>query len=404
MVFLGMSVGADVLLAVLWVILLPLPLQVLGPAVAAAVLLGSLFLPSYRIGSVVGSPNEVLAYLAHRLRAGGHRVEQSHGLLTVRIGRTSALRLRLRALADRDGCAVRFQPYATSSGWGTILFLILVTLAAVVAIPLIVYVVLRARTFALREVEPILREPITPPQPSSPEEAAAALVDGLSEAHRLAAEAAEAERSAYHDGAAVVVLASLGLWLIVLFAFFLLAPGFGPASVPGYAALTATVIVTPLAALSIWALRRRANPRLERYREWANRLRDTLQREASRRIPEPAEPSSFEILAGASAEVPRWLEATRRAGLDTDPAIGFLVMMVALWTVGLLSAALTLARIDATVSLLFVATGAALAVGAALLFRRWRLRRDEEMARTQSEWNRRLTWARAEMERYLRDL
>ena len=68
MVFLGVSVGADVLLAVLWVILLPLPLQVLGPAVAAAVLLGSLFLPSYRIGSVVGSSNEVLVHLAHRLR------------------------------------------------------------------------------------------------------------------------------------------------------------------------------------------------------------------------------------------------------------------------------------------------------------------------------------------------
>src|SRR2546430_10950206 len=55
--------------------------------------------------------------------------------------------------------------------------------------------------------------------------------------------------------------------------------------------------------------------------------------------PEGSEPSAFELLVDASVEVPSWIQVSRRGGLNRDPAAGLFILVAAVWSFSLVSAA-----------------------------------------------------------------
>src|SRR5256712_6944336 len=94
--------------------------------------------------------------------------------------------------------------------------------------------------------------------------------------------------------------------------------------------------------------------------------------------PEAAEPSAastFELLAEASTQVPDWLDAQRRAGLSSDPATSFAILILTLFVSTMFTNAL-FGALRGALDLVFVygATGTVLAGIAAWLYRPWKRR------------------------------
>src|SRR5437899_9826942 len=150
--------------------------------------LGITFLPKYPVRDVRAEPGAALAYLANRLRLMVYRVAESPGRLTVRIGSFSAILVTARPTPS--GCRVLYQPFATPSGWGTLLTLLIIVYTGLVGLGLAAYGFLRALSFSTSVVAPLL--PVDGSLPAIPVEdrTRSVLLEPLSEAHPAAAEAA----------------------------------------------------------------------------------------------------------------------------------------------------------------------------------------------------------------------
>lgn len=398
----GLIVAADALFAVLWTLLLPWPLAFLGPAIAATILLTALFSPRLRVGSVSAPPDQALTALALQLRREGIRVESGPGELTVRTGSASALKLRARATTS--GTDILFRAYATPSGWGAIMFLIVLAWTSVLAIPVIAYVWSRSWSFAVRRLPGHLEAVPRSLEALRRDEIAVALLTGLAEGHRLAEEAYESERSVYHDSLAVALFAAFLGWGLVFITVFLSLSDADASRRIGTANLVSVAAGIAAGAASVGLLRRRFRPRLRRLADWNERLQNALAREAHREEAAPSAESAFEVLAEATREVPSWIDASRRAGMSRDPAIGFLVLVMALGTYGLVSAGIGFLGGDPTFAVLLLAAGAGLGFATYAVYARWKRRRDADLAEAQDAWRRRVEDLRARMDRFLQDL
>ena len=230
------------------------------------------------------------------------------------------------------------------------------------------------------------------------------LLEALSEAHRVAAEAHEALRSSYWDYQAIVVGGAIIVWLIlfVLISSGMVEPDFARRMLTGFA--WAGAYTWTFASLSAWLVRRRLRPRVLVYRGRAIELETAFRREVSRGSPEARERSTFEILAEASKEVPVWVETTRRPRLSRDPAAGILIVMVVFWTYSLASVAIGAAYFAPLFAALLVGGGATLVASTIWFYRRWRRRWDTETIRILGMWKQRIEEVRARMDKYLEDL
>lgn len=374
---------------------------VYGGLAAAAILLGALFLPKYSLGRMKGAPDDILAFLARRLRLAEYRVEQAPGRLTIRLGSLRAVRLSV--LPSQTGCEVRYQPYATPSGWGTLVFLTVVGWTSLLAIPVILYAFLGTRSFARREVADLLPREAIPPQAPA-DEVRTLLLESLSEAHRFAAEAHEAALSTYRDIQGIVAIAATVVWLLLFIAMSLALPEPDFALRIGGSALYAAGIVSAATVPGLMVGRARFQPRIRRYRGWAMRLTAALHREAARAALAENESSAFELLSEAALEVPLWIEATRRGGINRDPAAGILLMMAILSSVSVASAAVSVLWFDLLLGSGLLAAGVGGFAGAFLFYRRWERRWNVETVRIMADWKLRLDGVRGQMERYLQEL
>lgn len=372
-----------------------------GGMAAAAILLGVIFLPKYPLGFVKGAPGDILAFLARRLRLEEYRVEQAPGRLTIRLGSLRAVRLFVRP-AQR-GCEVRYQPYATPSGWGTLVFLTVLGWTSLLAIPVIVYAFHGARSFARGELAGILPREAVPAE-AAPDEVRALLLESLSEAHRFAAEAHEETLSTYRDLQAIVVVVAFTAWLLLFIMLALALPE--PYFVPrlGASALFAAGIVLAATVPGLIACRARFRPRILRYRAWAMRLAEAMHREATRAMPAEDGSSVFELLSEAALEVPLWIEAARRGGINRDPSAGILLVMTILSSVSVASAAVSGLWLNLLVGVGLLAAGVGGLVAALLFYRRWKHRWNAETVRIEADWKLRLDGVRGQMEQYLQDL
>jgi hypothetical protein len=192
-----------------------------------------------------------------------------------------------------------------------------------------------------------------------------------------------------------------------LFAFILFSIG-NPSSDFGgrwtMGAIRATVVVGAAAIPLALFIRIRFRPRIVRYRAEARRLRAAMSRASAPVEPEGSEPSGFEVLMDASAEVPSWIDVTRRGGLIRDPAAGLLFLVAVVWTFSLGSAAFSLAFVNPAFAAVMASAGLALSIGATVFYRRWKRRWDAETQRAHREWKGRVEQVRAAMDRYIEDL
>lgn len=380
----------------------PFVLLFFGAEAAAVVVLGILFLPKFPVREVHATPEASLAFLARHFRFAGQRVSEVPGTLTVRIGSFSAVRITARPTAT--GSDIRYHAYATPSGWGTIIIFILLGWTAFLGLALAIYGFLRVLSFVASRLIPAVpvdgELPVAPPE----DETRAVLLEALSEAHRVAAEAHEAIRSTYWDFQSIVIGGAIIAWLILFVVIFpgLPEPDFARRVMTGFA-LAGAYTVT-YASVFAWGVRRRFRPRVVAYRDRAVELERTFSREVARTHPTGGESSSFEILAEASKEVPVWIEATRRPRLSREPAAGVLIVMVVFITYSLISGALAFAYFDPLVAFLLAAGGAALVAATIWLYRKWRRRWDTETVRILDVWKQRFAEVRARMDRYLEDL
>src|SRR5436309_1889600 len=150
---------------------------------------------------------------------------------------------------------------------------------------------------------------------------------------RMAREAYEAQRKAYTDSLLTTAIAAFTAWTALLVGLFIALNGFnlvtGRWEVP---IAVATVTTLVFGILFLVSLRRRYVPRLARYREWTERLADSMGVQLARAPPESGRANTFELLVGASEQVPDWLDAQRRAGLSGDPKMAFVILLLTLFT------------------------------------------------------------------------
>src|SRR5438445_7218079 len=125
----------------------------------------------------------------------GYRVAESPGRLTVRIGSFSAILVTARPTPS--GCRVLYQPFATPSGWGTLLTLLIIVYTGLAGLGLAAYGFLRAWSFSTSVVAPLL--PVARSLPAIPVEACtrSARLEAPPGAHRPAALVTGALRSHY---------------------------------------------------------------------------------------------------------------------------------------------------------------------------------------------------------------
>src|SRR2546427_40522 len=131
-------------------------------------------------------------------------------------------------------------------------------------------------------------------------------------------------------------------------------------------------------------------------------------RRIAREAPEAAEPSAastFELLAEASTQVPDWLDAQRRAGLSSDPATSFAILILTLFVSTMFTNAL-FGALRGALDLVFVygATGTVLAGIAAWIYRAWKRREDVRLAHAQAAWDAHVKSLRVQMDHFLEEM
>ncbi len=189
----GILVVAIVVLLVAVILILP-PLFfpfffLFGALIAATVVFAILFLPWRPVARSPLPPDSLQKHLVYQLRREGFRVEESAEGTKVRLGSIAALRFRI--LPDAGGSEVRWQTYATSSGWGTLITLIVLVWTSLVGIVAVVLVEHKARRFARDRLAALVTAVDSLPPPPA-DDIRVMLVHSLSEGHRLASDAYDA--------------------------------------------------------------------------------------------------------------------------------------------------------------------------------------------------------------------
>lgn len=364
-----------------------LPFIAADIAVVAILLLAvTPFAWRFPFGAVEASPRDALAYLAHALRAAGVVVRETPSELTANLDHGATVKLYGVARDGRTRLFYRANP--TALGW-----------LSVIRLPRIYG---RVRAWARESAPSLVPSDGKLPGPSAPDDVRAQLQDVLSETHRLAAEASQAEQETYLNSFALLAVSALFVW-------FLLFLGLSSTSAdPDFNRRMATAAGAAMAfTLSVglpggWLIRRSRRDRLVRAEQWAIRLRDALRRESIGAQPKDGAEGSLELLLRSQEEIPRWQEASRRAGMSVDPTSWWTLFVLAYFGVDLvLWQAPAFAHFSLFLGAVLGAAGVAILVGGGLYWLRWKRRRDEMLARNRAEVERGYERLRGEMERYL---
>lgn len=391
----------------------PLLLNLLGwwflwvPVLAALVVLPVIFLREIDLRTYLRTPEEVQDSLVSNARGAGGTVRvESHGF-TMRLTALAAIRFRLRV--SEGGTVLSYALRPTPAGWALLAVLVASGFGSSLAIAATIGLAWRAKRSASGEATATIAAPSLGTVPSSPDEVRGLLFGSLSSAMHIVDQAIDAQEKAYTDARVYVTIGGFVLWTALLIGLFLALNGFnlltGRWDVPIVGATTASLLS---GAVLLIVLRQRYRPRLTLYHAWVDRFRTAMERELARSVSGPTETpvaSTFELLLEASAQVPDWLDAQRKAGMSADPWTAFAVLVLSGFCASMIINGLFSGlRGDLSAVPIF---GIAAAVGAGItawISVRWQRDTKAKLALARSGWDTQLLALRSRMDRFLEEI
>jgi len=376
-----------------------------APLLASLATLAAVFLREVDVPVGGRSPAEVRQALAAVLGTSAMARAPREDLVTARLNALAAIRFRTRV--TDQGTVLSYQVWMTRAGWALLAALVLSLVGSVVALAAGLVLVWRGSKF-VKSVGTSLAQQLqaVSPEPAR-DEVHALLVGGLSTTLRMAREAYEAQRKAYTDSLLTTAIAAFTAWTALLVGLFIALNGFnlvtGRWEVPIAGATVTTLVFGILFLVSV---RRRYVPRLARYREWTERLADSMGVQLARAPPESGKANTFELLVGASEQVPDWLDAQRRAGLSGDPKIAFVILLLTLFTGSFLMNGLAQLLFGgiASAGMAYLAIGAFLVGLTAWIYLRWKREEEARLNRSRAVWEAHLKALHARMDRFLEEM
>jgi len=376
-----------------------------APLLASLATLAAVFLREVDVPVGGRSPAEVRQALAAVLGTSAMARAPREDLVTARLNALAAIRFRTRV--TDQGTVLSYQVWMTRAGWALLAALVLSLVGSVVALAAGLVLVWRGSKF-VKSVGTSLAQQLqaVSPEPAR-DEVHALLVGGLSTTLRMAREAYEAQRKAYTDSLLTTAIAAFTAWTALLVGLFIALNGFnlvtGRWDVPIAGATVTTLVFGILFLVSV---RRRYVPRLARYREWTERLADSMGVQLARAPPESGKANTFELLVGASEQVPDWLDAQRRAGLSGDPKIAFVILLLTLFTGSFLMNGLAQLLFGgiASAGMAYLAIGAFLVGLTAWIYLRWKREEEARLNRSRAAWDAHLKALHARMDRFLEEM
>jgi len=376
-----------------------------APLLASLATLAAVFLREVDVPVGGRSSAEVRQALAAVLGTSAMARAPREDLVTARLNALAAIRFRTRV--TDQGTVLSYQVWMTRAGWALLAALVLSLVGSVVALAAGLVLVGRGSKF-VKSVGTSLAQQLqaVSPEPAR-DEVHALLVGGLSTTLRMAREAYEAQRKAYTDSLLTTAIAAFTAWTALLVGLFIALNGFnlvtGRWEVPIAGATVTTLVFGILFLVSV---RRRYVPRLARYREWTERLADSMGVQLARAPPESGKANTFELLVGASEQVPDWLDAQRRAGLSGDPKIAFVILLLTLFTGSFLMNGLAQLLFGgiASAGMAYLAIGAFLVGLTAWIYLRWKREEEARLNRSRAAWDAHLKALHARMDRFLEEM
>ena len=376
-----------------------------APLLASLATLAAVFLREVEVPVGGRSPAEVSQALAAVLGTSAMARAPREDLVTARLNALAAIRFRTRV--TDQGTVLSYQVWMTRAGWVLLAALVLSLVGSVVALAAALVLAGRGSKF-VKSVGTSLAQQLqaVSPEPAR-DEVHALLVGGLSTTLRMAREAYEAQRKAYTDSLLTTAIAAFTAWTALLVGLFIALNGFnlvtGRWDVPIAGATVTTLIFGILFLVSV---RRRYVPRLARYREWTERLADSMGVQLARAPPESGQANTFELLVSASEQVPDWLDAQRRAGLSGDPKMAFLILLLTLFTGSFLMNGLAQLLFGgiASAGMAYLAIGAFLVGLTAWIYLRWKREEEARLNRSRAAWDAHLKALHARMDRFLEEM
>lgn len=261
--------------------------------------------------------------IAYRLRVLGYPVDAGSSPMKLSIDSLSAVKIHVRP-ATR-GTEIRYEVDATGLGWTLVLILMFSGYLGLVSLIIALYIHANAARFARDRVLPSIGHPPlgTLPGPG----VHSFLIEGLSEAQRLASEALEWEREARQNAIGLIVIGSIVVWVVTLFALAAFVPTIPQALLVDF--LFATLAAASATTLGAWAVYRHSRPMIRELEQDTESYRAALASEVFGAPTPRTTRGGLELLLYAAQRSPRWREIRRRRRRWHDPWTGFTIFAFA---------------------------------------------------------------------------
>jgi hypothetical protein len=388
----GGLVLAGMITALALVLLTPPEFQIRASMIGGVVVLAGAFLLSQGKLQLDSPGNGTLGVLATSLRERCYRVEEGKNALKIHLNWLTQAMIKLKS--DGTKAELTCTADATPTGWSIIIILLLfgIIIGGAFVIPIILYAYWRAQSFGFTELPIAVAALEAVKRERENRGARVMLIDGLAEAHRLAAETYEAERSNLQDAELIaIVFEGVVGWLVllILFSQLPLIAAF-EFSAPD-AALLALVLAFFATATTILVVRRHYRPRLQRYWEWKEKLRIALSRETEGIKPDDVEPSAVELLFDVGKELPDWFKTRRKGAAYLEPGTWLILSYLAIIGFSMLLPAIYLVLAGLTPDAWWVmAIGGGIVAGTVALYFYWSRGQKERERELMSQYNERL--------------
>lgn len=314
--------------------------------------------------AVPAPPDAVRRDVAYRLRATGLTVDTATKVLRVKIDSLSALKLHVRP--GPQGTEVRYEVDATTLGWALVLIFAIIGYLGVIAVVLAVVIHVTAGRFARTRVALLLAHPPLGTLPTP--DIRSLLLEGLSEAQRLASEALEYEREARQNAIGLILIGAVALWALV----FLVVGAYVPLpNAPLSAALLAFAVSAAAGALGSSLVYVRTSARVKDLEQDASFYRMAWTGEVIGAPTPGGLRGGLELLLRAAERSPYWREIRRRRRLWHDPIAGFTLFVLAYGAVFLPILAILAELLPLEWRISLFGFGALLAAGMVWFVRSW---------------------------------
>jgi len=328
------------------------------------------------------------SFVASWLRRMGHRVSDEDDALVVMVDSICSVKLTFKQ--SDNGTLVRAQAWASPTGWSITLIAMFMWLFSAVAMVTTAYIFLKSMHHSVDKLALVISRLDEEAYASKELDIRSALLEGLSEARRLASEAYEGTRSNYQDAMLLVAVGS-----VIVFTASMAAAMWGyfnallePASVRDVLAisLVPTAIFTTVV---VWLVRVRYREILPRLKDWKVDLDVAFQMEVNRVAPLDSQRSAVEIMADAWKELPTWLHARRKSSTYREPGTWLVIFALASASWWSLMGGVMMLAEGSVRGIYPLIAGSGMIAGAVYLYVRWMRKRGAEDSRTEREWNER---------------